>query len=68
MRTPKASSHKIVSLPQARAPLFLDSTFTPFVTASLEEIYHAQRLRERIKKRYLNWPTRAVSFWSVGAD
>ena len=50
---------------QASAPLFLDSAFTPFVTASLEEIRHAQRLRERIENRYLNRPTPAVSFWSI---
>ena len=45
-----------------------DPAFTPFVTASIEEIRHAQRLRKRIEERYLNWPTPPVTFWSVGAD
>jgi len=63
METHKSSSHKM-----ARRLSVLDPTLTPFVTASLEEIRHAQRLREGIEERYLNRPAPEVSFWSVGAD
>jgi hypothetical protein len=45
-----------------------DPTFTPFVTASSEEIRYAQELRRRIEERYLGQSTRPASFWSVGAD
>jgi hypothetical protein len=45
-----------------------DPTFTPFVTASVDEVRYAQRLRERLKERYPNRPSAPVSYWSVGAD
>jgi hypothetical protein len=45
-----------------------DPAFTPFVTASVDEIRYAQRLREQLKERYPNRPSLAVSYWSVGAD
>jgi hypothetical protein len=45
-----------------------DPAFTPFVTASVDEIRYAQRLREQLKRRYPNRPSLAVSYWSVGAD
>jgi hypothetical protein len=45
-----------------------DSAFTPFVTASADEIRYAQQLRTQIEQQYLNRPTPPVSFWSVGAD
>jgi hypothetical protein len=63
METLKSSSRNT-----ARRLPVLEPAFAPFVTASLEEICHAQRLRERIKERYLNRPAPEVSFWSVGAD
>ena len=68
METLKSSAHKTVRLLQASVPLVLDPASTPFVTASVEEIRLAQRLRERIEGRYLNRPTPPVSLWSVGAD
>jgi hypothetical protein len=68
METLKSSSRKMARLlPPSARPVF-DPAFTPFVTASLEEIRHAQRLREGIEERYLNRPTPPVSLWSVGAD
>jgi hypothetical protein len=71
METLKSSSRETARLlpnaPPSARPVF-DPAFTPFVTASLEEIRHAQRLREGIEERYLNRPTPPVSFWSVGAD
>jgi hypothetical protein len=45
-----------------------DPAFAPFVTASVDEIRYAQRLRDRLKERYPNRPTLPVTFWSVGAD
>ena len=45
-----------------------DPAFTPFVTASVDEIRYAQRLRDGLKERYPNRPSLAVSYWSVGAD
>ena len=45
-----------------------DSAFTPFVTASADEIRYAQQLRRLIEQRYLNRPPPQVSVWSVGAD
>jgi len=63
METVKSSSRKTAP----RLPV-LDPAFTPFITASLEEIRHAQRLREGIEERYLNRPAPEFSFWSVGAD
>jgi len=68
METLKSRSHERVYLLEASAPPVIDPAFTPFVTASVEEILHAQRLRERIEERYLNRPTPPVTFWSVGAD
>jgi hypothetical protein len=63
METLKSSSRKT-----ARRLPVLDPAFTPFITSSLEEIRHAQRLREVIEERYLSRPAPEVSFWSVGAD
>ena len=45
-----------------------DPAFTPFVTASSEDIRYAQQLRRRIEERYLNRPTASVCPWTVGAD
>jgi len=45
-----------------------DPAFTPFVTASTDEIRYAQRLRERIEERYLKRPSPRTAWWSVGAD
>lgn len=45
-----------------------DPAFTPFVTASIDEIRYAQCLRERLKERYPNRPVRTTALWSVGAD
>jgi len=45
-----------------------DPALTPFVTASVEDIRHAERLRDRLRERYPNRPTLPVSYWSVGAD
>jgi hypothetical protein len=68
METLKSRSHERAYLFQASAPPVLDPAFTPFVTASIEEILHAQRLRDRIEERYLNRPVAPVTPWSVGAD
>jgi hypothetical protein len=68
MKTLKSRLLETVHLLQAGAAPVPDPAFTPFVTASIEEIRHAQRLRERIEERYLNRPTPPVTFWSVGAD
>jgi hypothetical protein len=63
---PFAASHR------ARAPHHAstasDPAFTPFVTASTDEIRIAQRLRDRLRERLLNRSSPAVSYWSVGAD
>jgi hypothetical protein len=45
-----------------------DPAFTPFVSASVDEIQYAQRLRDRLRERYPNLPSMPVSFWSIGAD
>jgi hypothetical protein len=45
-----------------------DPAFTPFVTASMDEIRYAERLRHRLKERYPHRPATPVSYWSVGAD
>jgi hypothetical protein len=64
METLKSSLRKT-----ARRLAVLEPAFAPIVTASLKEVRHAQRLRERIEKRYLNRPAPSeVSLWSVGAD
>ena len=64
METLKSTSRKT-----ARRLPVLDPAFTPFIAVSLDEICHAQRLRERIEKRYMNRSAPSeVSFWSVGAD
>ena len=63
METLKSSSRKTAGQPPVRDPAFV-----PFVTASLEEIRHAERLRERIKERYLKPPAPEVFFRSVEAD
>jgi hypothetical protein len=69
MDTLKSSPHKTTRSSQAIAFPVADRAATPFVTASLEEIRLARRLREGIEERYLNPPTPPVSsFWSVGAD
>jgi hypothetical protein len=63
METLKSSSRKTAGQLPVRDPAFV-----PFVTASLEEIRHAERLREKIKERYLKRPAPEVSFRSVEAD
>ena len=45
-----------------------DPAFTPFVTASSEDIRYAQQLRRRIEEKYLNRPNTPVCPWTVGAD
>ena len=54
--------------PPVRGGAASDPAFTPFVTASIDEIRYAQRLRERLEERYPNRPARASVYWSVGAD
>ena len=57
-----------------RSSAVSDPAFTPFVTASSDEIRYAQRLRERLEERYLNRSSRSAgsseltAYWSVGAD
>jgi hypothetical protein len=68
MKTLKSTSRETAHPLQTSAPRVLDPAYTPFVAASVEEILHAQRLREQIEKRYLNRPAPRVSFWSSGAD
>jgi len=63
METLKSSSRKTTGQLLVRDPAFV-----PFVTASLEEIRHAERRRERIKERYLKRLAPEVSFRSVEAD
>ena len=53
---------------QRHAPASSDPAFTPFVTASVDEMRYAQLLRDRLKERYPNRPSLPVSYWSVGAD
>jgi hypothetical protein len=43
-----------------------DPAFTPFVSASVDEIRYAQWLRDRLRERYPNRPSLLVSYWSVG--
>ena len=50
------------------ASAVLDPAFVPFVSASVDEIRYAQRLRDRLRERYPNRPLVPVSYWSVGAD
>jgi hypothetical protein len=50
------------------ASVATDPAFTPFVTASVNEIRYAQLLRNRLRARYPNRPSQPVSYWSVGAD
>jgi hypothetical protein len=45
-----------------------DPAFTPFVTASIEEVRYAERLRERLRERFLDRPSRHAAYWAVGAD
>jgi hypothetical protein len=45
-----------------------DPAFTPFVTASAEELRYAERLRERLRERLLNRPSPRNIHWTVGAD
>jgi hypothetical protein len=45
-----------------------DPAFTPCVTASIEEIRQAQRLRERLRARYPDRPATHAAYWSVGVD
>ena len=63
METLKSSSRQTARELSARDPAFV-----PFVTASLEEIRHAERLRERITERYLKPPAPEASVQSVEAD
>ena len=45
-----------------------DPAFTPFVTASIEEVRYAERLRERLRERLLNRPSSRMAHWAVGVD
>ena len=45
-----------------------DPAFTPFITASSEEIRYAQHLRQRIEERYLHRKTAFAPLWTIGAD
>ena len=46
-----------------------DPALIPFVTASIDEIRHAQELRRRIERHYLQQlPDSADEYWCVGAD
>jgi hypothetical protein len=45
-----------------------DPAFTPFVSASIEEVRYAQRLRERLRERFPNRPSPRAPHWAVGAD
>jgi len=68
MGTLKSTSRKTTPLLELIASAVPARASPPFVTASVEEIRLARRLRERIEERYLNRPTPSVSLWSVGAD
>jgi len=45
-----------------------DPAFTPFVTASSEEVRYAETLRERLRERFPDLPARRAAYWAVGAD
>ena len=45
-----------------------DPAFTPFVTASIEEVRYAETLRERLRERFPDLPSRRAAYWAVGAD
>jgi hypothetical protein len=45
-----------------------DLSGTRFVTASVEEVQHAQELRRQIQQRYLDRGDVHDPYWSVGAD
>jgi hypothetical protein len=45
-----------------------DPAFTPFVTASAEELRYAERLRERLRERLLKHSSGPTIHWTVGAD
>jgi hypothetical protein len=45
-----------------------DPAFTPFVTASIEEVRYAERLRKRLRERFPDLPSRHTAYWAVGAD
>jgi hypothetical protein len=57
-----------VHAPHRNASAVSDPAFTPFVSASVDEIRYAQQLRDRLRERYPNRPSLPVSYWSVGAD
>lgn len=59
---------RMLRLLEASATPRPDPAFTPFVTASSEDIRYAQQLRRRIEERYLNRPNAPVCPWTVGAD
>ena len=59
---------RTLQLLEASATPSPDPAFTPFVTASSEDIDYAQELRRGIEERYLNQPTAPVCPWTVGAD
>lgn len=61
------ASEKLHGL-QRRVSAISDPAFTPFVTASVDDIRCAQQLRDRLKRRYPDRPSLPVSYWSVGAD
>jgi hypothetical protein len=68
MKTSLFNTGERVHAVQRHASAAPDPAFTPFVTASVDEIRHAQRLRDRLRERYPNRPSTPVSYWSVGAD
>ena len=58
----------MLRLLEASATPSPDPAFTPFVTASSEDLDYAQQLRRGIEERYLNRPAAPVGPWTVGAD
>jgi hypothetical protein len=61
------TDERVHALHRSASPVS-DPAFTPFVSASVDEIRYAQRLRDRLRERYPNRPSLPVSYWSVGAD
>ncbi len=49
-------------------PLPYRDALTPPVTASIEEIWHAQQLRLDLRRRYPDLPGPPPSFWHIGVD
>ena len=57
MEMPDPQSREMLCLLQASTAPSADPAFTPFVTASIEEIRYAEQLRQRIEERYLHRAT-----------